>query len=210
MFNKQHYQKYFGVNNYNITHVIHIAPKYSEWRMKKIFYRVNWELCKTFLPNHFPNFKDSGDRFNFYCFPQFKNRHAIDWKDKGFHFHLLVHSPQRITKKMVGNCICFNSLNTCEKCVTRRLKELFLETDKSFRFNKTEKYWDENEVKQTRVLNEGNIQINEIYDNTYDATQQIYATRDFSKNVEGIKEDEFFVIPEHLSKTVDRDLQINF
>ena len=183
---KQLYQHWFS-NNLSISHVIHITPMYGVKKMTEIFNRVNWELCKTFLPNRFPNFKEDVDRFNFYVFPQ-------TFPDT--HYHLLVHSPQFVTKKMVGNCVCFNSLKTCEICTRKRLEELFLEVDKKFKLDITEKYWDRNDTEQTRVLYKGNIRINDIYDNTYDATQQIYVTRDFSYRMDLKPEDDFFVIPE--------------
>ena len=172
MTNKQQLQRWLS-NNGNISHVIHITPMYGVQRMKEIFYKVNWGLCKSFLPNRFPNFKQSKDRFNFFVFPQLI-------PDR--HYHLLVHSPRFVTKKRERNCVCFQSLNTCEICVRRRLEELFLEVNNRF--------------KLTTHNEKGNFRINDIYDNTYDATQQIYVTRDLSNRMDLKIEDDFYVIPE--------------
>ena len=63
MFNKQHYQKYFGVNNYNITHVIHIAPKIKLKEMVDIseldisFKRWNGELVNFYEHQHLLTFQ---------------------------------------------------------------------------------------------------------------------------------------------------------
>ena len=170
---KENFQQWL-VRDENFTHSIHIKPNdYSDIRMRKYLSWVNYELNKTFLSRRFFKFKNQFDRFMFVVFKEFKSGEV------GRHYHLLVHTPNSVTKHYSGNCFCRRNVATeinplpCEYCIEFRLREIFKELKANIK---------------TKIRNT-------IDDSEYEGSQQIYVSKQLPTRFTGdYKNDKYQII----------------
>ena len=170
---KQNFQKWLSSNG-NLTHAIHVTPnKYSDTQMRKYFRWVNFELNKTFLPRRFYNFKNQFDRFMFIGFREFQHT------DKGRHYHLLVHTPDSVTKHYRGGCFCSRkdakqiNPKPCEYCIEFCLRDIFEELKANIK---------------TTIRNT-------LEDSEYEGSQQVYVSKQLPTRFTGdYKHDNLFIV----------------
>ena len=170
---KQNFQQWLSGNS-NITHAIHMKPNdYSETLMRKYLSWVNYELNKTFLSRRFYNFKNQFDRFMFIVFKEY--RHT----DVGRHYHLLVHTPDTVTKHYSGNCFCSRKdtkqINPmpCEYCIEFCLKDIFKELKANIKTT----------IRNTTTHSE------------YEGSQKVYVSKQLPTRFTGdYKKDKFYII----------------
>ena len=170
---KQNFQKWLSSNR-NITHAIHVTPnKYSDTQMRKYFRWVNFELNKTFLPRRFYKFKNQFERFMFMGFREYQHT------DKGRHYHLLVHTPDSVTKHYRGGCFCSRkdakqiNPKPCEYCIEFCLRDIFEELKANIK---------------TTIRNT-------LEDSEYEGSQQVYVSKQLPTRFTGdYKHDNFFIV----------------
>ena len=170
---KQNFQQWLGCNG-NLTHAIHITPnKYSDTQMRKYLSWVNSELNETFLSRRFYNFKNQFDRFMFIVFREYQHT------DKGRHYHLLVHTPDTVTKHYSGLCFCTRKdakkINPipCEYCIEFCLRDIFKELKANIKTT----------IRNTKTHNE------------YEGSQQFYVSKQLPRHFTGdYKHDNFHIV----------------